>query len=209
LAAHWEFQRGLVGLLLTAEAFLGSRWKAVAKTEAYAWVDSLCLRQVSTKALPELVAAPHLAGIPTLDLGRNNLGDQGVKVLTAAPQLTGLRTLILGSNGLGPASARALAASRSFASLTALDLGTYVVYDEIPRDFPLNLLNPENAVEFNQIGDEGVQALLSSPHLTHLTTLRLRGNAIGPVGAQALSASPHLACLTTLDLGMNYLGEEE
>src|SRR5205823_2674536 len=47
-----------------------------------------------------------------------------------------------------------------------------------------------------------------SPYLTNLTALDLTGNEIGPEGVQALVASPLLANLSDLDLTHNQIGQE-
>jgi len=61
---------------------------------------------------------------------------------------------------------------------------------------------------FNHIGDEGLRALASAPHLASLKVLKLNANDIGDGGACALASSPHLAALTELNLDGGAIGDE-
>jgi uncharacterized protein (TIGR02996 family) len=183
LVKKWEFRRGLVRVDLTAQQFLSAALVKLTATEAYAWVDSLHLRGVTSEALAPLVSAPHLAHFTTLDLDGNDLRAAGAQALAASPQLAHLTTLNLACNGIRDKGTKALAASPHLARLTTLDLCA------------------------NGIGAEGVQALAASPHLARLTTLNLRANGICDAGAQTLAAAPHLARLTTLNLYVNGIGD--
>jgi hypothetical protein len=58
-----------------------------------------------------LAASPHLAGLTTLDLGWNQIGDAGAQALAASPHLANLTELGLYNNRIGEAGAQALAAS--------------------------------------------------------------------------------------------------
>lgn len=55
--------------------------------------------------------------------------------------------------------------------------------------------------------DKGIRALISSPHLSNLTTLDLCNNAMGYKCAKALASSVHLSSLRTLVLNQNSIGE--
>jgi uncharacterized protein (TIGR02996 family) len=188
LAEGWEFRRGLVQIELTARRFSGAAFGRSTATEAYAWVDGLCLSRVTPGALAKLLASPYLGGISALGLqgglqrAAKGIGAAGAAALAASPHLARLSSLHLKFTAIGAAGAQALAASAHLARLTALDLTG------------------------NAIGAAGAEALASSGHLARLTALDLGGNAIGAAGAAALAASPHLAGLTSLDLGDNPIG---
>lgn len=59
----------------------------------------------------------------------------------------------------------------------------------------------------NQLGDEGLIALLSSDKLSNLRKLDLRNNQITRKGIEALAATGHLKKLEVLDLRSNKLGK--
>jgi uncharacterized protein (TIGR02996 family) len=60
----------------------------------------------------------------------------------------------------------------------------------------------------NRIGNEGLEALATSPYLKHLRVLKVRGNRIGLAGIRALASSPMAESLRTLDLDENELYED-
>ncbi|WP_433533687.1 hypothetical protein ACQPYA_30280 [Micromonospora sp. CA-263727] len=55
----------------------------------------------------------------------------------------------------------------------------------------------------NPIGDDGLAALVGSPHLGRLRWLGLARCGIGPAGAEALAASRNLPALRYVDLRRN------
>ncbi len=126
-------------------------------------------------------AAEALTAIPfgvltALDLRRNRLGPDGLRVLAEAPGLTSLTVLRLGWNDVRDTGAKALAASPHLTRLTALDLS------------------------HNNIGGPGLRALAASPNLAGLRELDLSANYVGPSSVEALTSSPHLSRLRTLTL---------
>jgi uncharacterized protein (TIGR02996 family) len=72
--------------------------------------------------LPELLAYEGIAKLTTLDLGYNNLGDEGAIYLADSPHLARLRTLGLSVNHIGNEGARAIADSPYLTQLTTLYL---------------------------------------------------------------------------------------
>jgi uncharacterized protein (TIGR02996 family) len=86
--------------------------------------------------------------------------------------------------GAGQPPVTALTACPYLARLLSLALGNYPV-----RGAP--------------IGDDGVRALVGSPHLAGLQALDLSGNALTVEGARAIAESPHLASLHSLTLAGN------
>lgn len=61
-------------------------------------------------------------------------------------------------------------------------------------------------LSINSFGDEGVRALLGSPHITQLETLELMGCDVSAQGVEAIMASPGLDALRVLDLRHNAIG---
>jgi Ran GTPase-activating protein (RanGAP) involved in mRNA processing and transport len=59
----------------------------------------------------------------------------------------------------------------------------------------------------NFIGDEGLEAISSSPLLSNLRELDLRNNGITRLGVKLLSESKLFGCLEKIDLRINKLGK--
>jgi uncharacterized protein (TIGR02996 family) len=133
--------------------------------------------------LPELLAYEGIAKLTTLDLGYNNLGDEGAIYLADSPHLARLRTLGLSVNHIGNEGARAIADSPYLTQLTTLYL------------------------RHNNIRPAGARAIAASPHFVNLIMLDLWDNGIGDEGLAALARSPYLTNLITLDLGHNNIGD--
>jgi uncharacterized protein (TIGR02996 family) len=114
----------------------------------------------------QTLAAPAAAGrLDTLDLRYCHVGDSGLAALAANPFFTGVRRLQLQRNALTAQGVRAL---HAFADLTELDL------------------------RYNEIGEEGAEALLAAPFLSSLTRLLLYAADVGDAGARLLAAAPQL-----------------
>src|SRR5262249_18460336 len=69
----------------------------------------------------------------------------------------------------------------------------------------LSTLTTLSLADNTYIGSEGVQAIVNSPYLTHLTELNLAKTMMGAEGAKAVAASPYLTNLQLLNLSENYL----
>jgi uncharacterized protein (TIGR02996 family) len=91
-----------------------------------------------------LAKSPYLNGLSALYLGRNSLGDDGVKALVSAPWLLHVTLLDLSDNGLSDCALRALAECPYLVNLQKL------------------------FVQSNFFSDDGLEALISSPHLRSL-----------------------------------------
>lgn len=129
-------------------------------------------------------AGPRSA-LRTLDLGANELGDDGARVL-AECRCMQLEELRLYANGLSHRGAVLLAGSlESHASLTCLDL------------------------QGNAIGDVGTAALAHALRINRLLlTLGLRGCELADMGASALAAALRVnTTLTALDLFANAVAD--
>ncbi|MFC5744369.1 hypothetical protein [Actinomadura rugatobispora] len=112
------------------------------------------------------LAASNATGrIETLDLRYCRIGDTGLAALTASPCFRGVRRLRLQRNALTAEGVRSL---HQLEGLTELDL------------------------RYNQIGEEGAQALLDAPFIGSLRRLLLYGADVGDVGAKILASAPRL-----------------
>jgi uncharacterized protein (TIGR02996 family) len=126
--------------------------------------------------LAELSAAPWLAHLIALDLGRLSWGIEAFRVLLTSPYLPRPLTLSLNSNNFGDQGAELLAASPLLEQVVALDLTG------------------------NSINQRGIQVLAASPYLARVRKLALSWNNCGDAGAHALLASPHLGQLRQLNV---------
>ncbi|MBX9625418.1 MAG: hypothetical protein K2X82_16550, partial [Gemmataceae bacterium] len=102
-------------------------------------------------------------GAAALDLGHNDLGDEGVRVLAACPGLAGVASLRLAGCNISDEAAGVLAGSPHLARLESLDLGN------------------------NPVGDRGFRAFLGTPHLRALRRLVVPGVGVSPRVRAALA----------------------
>ena len=144
--------------------------------------------------LPASIA--NLTSLTSLDLGWNNIGDEGAQALSGLVNLT---SLDLTRNDIGDEGVQAL---KGLVNLTSLDLRDNDVGAEGMQALKglVNLTSLDLAN--NGIGAEGMQALES---LVNLTSLDLTNSRIGAEGMQALKG---LVNLTSLDLARNDIGDE-
>jgi internalin A len=138
----------------------------------------------------------ELTQLTSLNMGYNEIGDEGAAALAPLTQLT---SLDLVGNDIGAKGAVALAV---LSQLTSLDLGHNKIGAEgaaaLAALTQLTTLN----LGYNEIGDKGASSLAA---LTQLTSLDLGHNKIGAEGASSLAA---LTQLTFLDLEFNQIGAE-
>jgi uncharacterized protein (TIGR02996 family) len=178
LATSWSWQRGLLHLEIPARALLDDSTDLV-QTEAFAWVEGITFRDLTTESVQRLAASPWLAWINMLDLGYNFIGDAGVAALCASPYLTNLRTLWLRHNAIGDQGAATLAQAEGLANLETLSLVD------------------------NAIGGDGARALAASPHLAHLRLLNLEGNRLDQRSRTALEKAARAHPRLWLHLGLH------
>lgn len=144
---------------------IGDRGCAILARHALPALERLALsgwrgEPITRYGVSALVAAPWMPQLRDLRLTHHGFGDAGVAVLCAGDRLVGLRGLDLSGNRIGPEGARRLAACAALAGLRWLRLDI-------------------------DIGDEGLAALLASPHLRALETLFVPRR-----GTAALAAVP-------------------
>ena len=173
LADNWLDDEG-VGALARASTF--------PKLTALALNDNENITAEGVKALAE---SPFFAGLTSLDVSGNDLGDAGVRAIVASRSFSRLHTLRLSRNHIGDPGATALARSALFGRMLA-------------RSSRLEL-------RACAISAPGAAALAASPALARCTTLDLTGNYLGDRGLAALLASPHLEKLHTLKLARNQI----
>jgi uncharacterized protein (TIGR02996 family) len=141
-----EFRRGFVErVVMESSAFL----RKAEQLFALAPVQEVRLTTGWSKALAD---SPWLAKLRGLDLQRQNIGDEGLRLLLGSPHLTRLTTLDLSYNRLTDEGALELARSPYLARITTLHLA------------------------YNRLSMRGVGALYESPHWRGERTLTLTGN---------------------------------
>jgi uncharacterized protein (TIGR02996 family) len=183
--------------------------------------------------VPDLVAAPALQSVETLDLSGNPLATAGAALLATAGNLAGLRRLVVNSAGLGSAGAWSLCQA-NLPALESLHLRTNAIGDDglaalaqgtLPRLRELNVSYngitarglaaltghcPEGLasldLSWNRFGDDGVGALAAGPG--SLVALDLSYCELTDRAAAALASWPGLGGLVTLNLGTNRIGDD-
>jgi uncharacterized protein (TIGR02996 family) len=136
------------------------------------------------------LASPQASHLETLDLMIHRLSEAELRQLLASPHLGRVRSLDLSQCETGADLAGVMAAAPGLANLEALTIG-WCGHDEGER-----------------IGDTGLRAIASSPHLTRLRRLKLNKCRLTPAGVAALAASKNFANLTRLELYDERLGTE-
>jgi hypothetical protein len=159
--------------------------------------------------LSALADTPVASRLRRLDVSGNRLSDAGARVFADRPQFGGLEVLTFRADELEHHScvyasgADAIASSTTLTRLTSLDLGDHYIGAEGVR----RLVYGANAgrlerlgVEYNEIGDDGILAVVESPWLTNLRELLFGGNRLGRIGAEALANWSHLEKMDVVDL---------
>jgi uncharacterized protein (TIGR02996 family) len=156
-----------------------------------------------------LGSSQHLAGLTRLNLCANALYDKGVEGLTRSKHLWGLTDLDVGwFNNVGPRGAAALATSPRMVQLVRLKLDHNRLRERGATalgDGGLPVLRSLD-VSFNNIGDAGAAALLTSTALPCLHTLNLAGNELTAAVWRVAPAAP-LRDRLHLNLSQNPLAD--
>ncbi|MEZ5419186.1 MAG: protein kinase [Vicinamibacterales bacterium] len=155
----------------------------------------------------QLAATAPPVTLERLDVSRCGLGAEGWLTLAGWPVLSRLRWLTADSNGLGDARGPALAAATT--RLSALEclrlrdngLGAATCAALAASGWATRAVTLD--LSLNELGDEGVGALLERGRWPALTELRLEQNAVGFGGAAALWSSPALPALVRAGLSRN------
>ena len=178
--------------------------------------DELSWRHVGltashVKTLAMLLRAESLRQVKELELGENNIGDEGMKTLCealGAAALPRLQKLYLHNNKFGSAGVSALAAALgrgALPSLRTLHLSSNPIGDQgLARLAPMLRRLPalkELFLQANEIGDESVAALVGKPKAGEwpaLEGLSLGFNSIGDAGCATLTKAIDSGALPAL-----------
>jgi uncharacterized protein (TIGR02996 family) len=173
------------------------------------WIQAL----IRSGHLPHLTHLNHTFTRSTLDDLRGLLCSEERTALTSLGSSgfddSGFSDLWDGESGDANA-ARALASSPALGRLRALDL-RWLVNDEtlgILATSPHLSGLQELRLKGKQISAAGIRALADSPGLAGLRSLEIESSPLGPAGGAALAASRHLAGLTRLSFWSCGLGDE-
>lgn len=156
-----------------------------------------------------LLAAPFAARLTTLELWKNDVGDEGaVRIAAAAPP--GIRGIRLEHNGVGPRGAVALAGAARLAGLEVLQLSHSAIGDEgvcaLVESAALVGLRHLDVYEVG-LSLAGLRRVVESPGLARIESLAIGGNAIGDAGLSMIADSPHTGGLVRLDLEGSEIGD--
>ncbi len=153
--------------------------------------SSLCIPQGALEAMQALASNPALAGLQRIWAADNDLGDEAIMALCDSPHLRTLFYLNLGGhegesgNQVTDAGVQALATSEVLRSVGELDLS------------------------WNRgIGPRGHQALLESPHTSHLYSLDLSITSIGDEGVRLLAQWEHADGMDELSVIISGVSDE-
>ena len=199
---------GLEILTLTGNGIGGAGVEALAHAD-FPHLKTLYLgtNRLTPTGLRVLAHTRRLPQLVEIQLDNNELGTAGLEALAHSPLLARLEQLSLRHARVTATGLRALESAHL--PLTCLDLSENKLP---PRAFlelarcPLTALT-RLTLEFNEMGDEGAEALAASPHLAGLRELFLNRTNLGPLGMKALVSSPNLSQLRTLDVGNNHIGD--
>lgn len=155
----------------------------------------------------QLAATTSAVRLERLDVSRCGLAAAGWLTLAGWPVLGRLRALAADSNGLGDASGPALA--EAVTRLPALEclrlrdngLGVGTCAALAASGWTTRAVSLD--LSLNELGDDGVGALLERGRWPALTELSLEQNGVGLGGAAAVWSSPALPTLVRAGLGRN------
>jgi hypothetical protein len=164
---------------------------------------TLQMLNVTPRGFGTLASCQFAPQLKSLNLGQNNLGDEGWVHLSKMP-LDNLTELDISGTSGGDLGATALSHSSHLANLRVLRAAWNRISDQGARDIATsdlvsNLLSLDIAE--NPIGDQGALALASTPGLASLRFLRA-GN-FSSLGASYFAKSSHLLNLEGLILNFD------
>lgn len=163
---------------------------------------------LTAEALTTLVGQADFAGTLALDVTESPIGDAGLRAVATSPHAGTIKALWIDRTGATDAGAAALGG----ADLPLEEL--YIGYNQIGPEGLRALLEAPKArwrilrLSFDPLTDAGAVLLASHPRLETLEHLDLVSVGVGDVGARALLGSTTLAQLAELDLSHNALGLE-
>jgi uncharacterized protein (TIGR02996 family) len=173
---------------------------------------------VDQREVDRLANAPLLGTLRALNLHHCSLGAEGFRRLVASPHLGNLVALRVPFNSIGSEGVSALFDAVSLTSLAELHLserGIYGLYGEDPilqatglealAAWPGLARVRSLILSGNEVGRDGLRALLRSPHGTGLKELALRANGLNGQAMKEFGEARQGLQLDVLDLGTNLL----
>ena len=155
-----------------------------------------------------LIMTPAARKIESLTIRYEEIGPDGAEMLASTSNLPALRRLDLSGHRIGDRGAEALAMSEL--SLIAIDLSR----NELGADGVAALLDSTVtaslewlALDGNRLGAEGAAAIARAAHLDKVRSLSLDAANLGADGAKALAAAKHLKPVD-LSLRANAIGPD-
>jgi uncharacterized protein (TIGR02996 family) len=174
----------------------------------------------SRREIDRFAGAPLLSTLRTLNVRNGSLGVEGFRQLTASPYLWNLTALRLPSNSIGNGGISALFDAVALTSLEELDLSEEDNYGRYGEDPIIEATGMELLATWsgmtrlrsltlsgNNVGREGLRALLRSPRAIGLKELVLRDNGLNGSAMLEFRAAHSKLQLDVLDLGENLLGD--
>jgi hypothetical protein len=140
---------------------------------------------ITGDGLRPLVESPFFAGLTSLDVSGNDIGETGIAALVASPSMARLRTFRVNSNRIGDVGIATLAKSPLLARMLKND--------------------PKLEVRGNAIATQGAAALAACPAMELCTSLDLTNNYLSDEGTATLLRSVHFTKLKVLRLARNQL----
>jgi uncharacterized protein (TIGR02996 family) len=181
--------------------------RALVRSAHVIYLKELSLRANGLRgvAIQELTEAQPALQLDVLDLGGNLLRDLGCTYLASADCLRELKVLVIDQCEMTTSAARRLVKAPFLHSLRRLNVndnslraeGLYTLLEKRPHE--LHTLHVAN----NDLGDDGISDLASSPASDTLLALDLAQNEVDDDGVHALIQSKHLKTLLVLQLNDN------
>jgi len=201
-----RFREGLVSFGLTTGDLVSTSLRALADSEAWAWVDEVRLHERAPRRLALNPLLASLNAFSCTDMGRYE-GDPIAEDLARAAWLRTVRRLDLSGLLFGYAAAELLFGSPHLSALAQLTLSRSEVTARklgLISRLRLKRLTAGRA----RIGDREAAALAHDADFASLEELNLADNEIGDAGARALADSAYLSRLQLLTLFGNQIGAE-
>ena len=188
LLARSPMLKNLESLDLGFNGLTDAGIEAISKSSNLPELTALALNDndnITCDGLRMLAESPFFAGLTTLDVSGNDIGERGIGAVVASPAMARLRTFRVNNNRIGDGG---------LATLTKSALLTRMLKTD-----------PKLAIRDNGIGADGAAALAACPALAGCSTLDLTNNDLRDTGVATLLRSLHLSKLKILRLGRNQL----
>ncbi len=157
-----------------------------------------------TRGMQALASSGHAGQIESLSLRLNHFGDEPLEVLASSEGFASLAELDISFNNFGRPGITALAASPLLQGVRRLNL-TYCEaaansIEQLVASPHINALQHLSLNRIQHLGDDALQAIANSPHLSNLRRLDMDRGAYTGAGLMAIVSSPHLSSLEFLTL---------